>query len=227
MARLTGQIIGRPKGKVGDLVFKSLYGNTLIVSAPTSFRTPMDEASVTRRSKFRFVVKLSSAIIRLLSIKLLWKKSIKDGKPAFGKLFSSAYSKVKADLDISAVHLFNDPGFILNNPAVTINPSGIKLDMDALGATADVDPTKEKTVSLEGIVYLSSPADPTDPAYSFLPFSSEDVALDTATALSYTVPFAGSDAITFQSYTVKKVLAALVTKDANGVPVKASMTFFN
>lgn len=227
MARLTGQIIGRPKGKVGDLVFKSLYGNTLIVSAPTSFRTPMDEASITRRSKFRFVVKLSSAIIRCLSIKVLWKKSIKDGKPAFGKLFSAAYDKVKADLDISGVRLFNNPGFLVNNPEVTINPSSIKVDMEALGATADVNPTVEKKISLEGIVYLSSPLDETDPAYSFLPFSSDEKVLDTVTALSFTVPFSAGDALTFQGYTVKKVLAALVTKDANGDPVKASMTFFN
>ncbi|MGE5457839.1 MAG: hypothetical protein ACM3RX_05755 [Methanococcaceae archaeon] len=227
MARLKGQIMGKPKGKVGDIVFKSLYGNTLIVSAPTSFRAPMDEASVTRRTKFRFVVKLSAAIIRLLSVKILWKKSVPAGQSGYSYLLSNAYRRVGADLDISAVKLINKPQFVCSNPAVVVNANSIKVDMDALGAQTGIDPNVEKTASLEGVVYLSSPTSETDAPYQFIPFSSQDLAVDISTALSFTVPLVGADAITFGEYSVKKILATLVTKDADGNPVKASVTFFN
>ncbi|MGE5458110.1 MAG: hypothetical protein ACM3RX_07130 [Methanococcaceae archaeon] len=136
MARLTGQIMGKPKGRIGDVVFKSLYGQTLIASAPTSFRSPMDEASITRRSKFRFVVKLSSAIIRLLSVKVFWKKSAPVGLSGFSYLCSSAYGKLKENNDISGVKLIEKPAFVCPNPEVTLNPSSVKVDMEALGEAA-------------------------------------------------------------------------------------------
>lgn len=227
MARLTGQIMGKPKGKIGDIVFKSLYGATLIVSAPTSFRPPMDEASITRRTKFRFVVKLSSAIIRLLSVKLLWKSSVPSGKSGYSCLLSSAYKRLRDGLDISGIKLIEKAGFVAANPAVTLNPSSIKVDLDALGVESDIDPNIEKNISLEGVVYLSSPIDETDLPYQFLPFSSADQVVDVNTALSFTIPFHAADALTFQGYSVKKILATLVTKDAKGNPVKASVTFFN
>lgn len=227
MAFLRNKVLGMPTGKVGDLIFKSLHGSTLIASPASSFRTPMDEASVTRRSKFRFVVKLSSAIIKLLSIKVLLKKNVINGKSAFNNIVSSAYDRVSGNNDISKVKLLEKIGFVVPNPAVTMNPTSIKIDTDALGDSAGIDAAVEKTVSLEGVVYLSSPLESTDPAYCFIPFSSDDITLDTATALSFTVPFLAGDGVTYQGYSVKKVLAALVTKDANGEPVKASMTFFN
>lgn len=227
MAYLKNKLLGIPQGRVGDLIFKSLHGSTLIASPAASFRTPMDEASVGRRSKFRFVIKMSSAIVKLLSIKVLLKKNMANGKSAFNNVISSSYDKIGSNNDISKVKLLEKIAFIAPNPEVTLNPSSIKFDIEALGADADIDANVEKTVSLEGIVYLSSPLDSTNAAYCFLPFSSEDKTLDTSTALSFTVPFNAADALTYQGYTVRKVLAALVTKDANGAPVNASMTFFN
>jgi hypothetical protein len=223
MSFLHKKVLGAPSGKTGDLVFKSLNNQTVIATAPESYSTPMDTASVTRRTKFRLVVKLSAAIIKLISIKLLWKKAAASGKSAFSEVVKETYKHVNDAASFTAAVLTKDAGFVLSGPEVVVSASSVVLSGDPLG-TGTLDITVEKKISAEGVLCLSSPTDPADEPYVMIPLSSADQDVSLTAPLSFTMDFLSTDTLRAARYSTKKAVVTLVTKDSDGLPVRASVT---
>jgi hypothetical protein len=224
MSFLKGKILGSPSGRTGDIVFKSLNHQTIICSAPTTFRTPTDPASVARRSHFRLVIKLSAAIIKLLSIKVLWKKTAPAGQSVFNQLIQKNYPKVNATGDISQAVLCSSPGFVMSGPEVVISASGVTLSADPLGNNSPVKPAVEKKISAEGVLLLSDPLDKSDEAYVVIPLSSDAQDVSLTAPLSFTMNLSEPDVIAAAKYSTKKAVVTLVTLDQDSAPVRASVT---
>ena len=62
MAELDKSVIGKLRGRIGDVVFRQRNGKVFVSQRPKSFMPGTDEKSVERRSKFAFCAKLSKAI---------------------------------------------------------------------------------------------------------------------------------------------------------------------
>jgi hypothetical protein len=207
-----------------DVVFRSLDQKTVICQAPASFTKPMDSASVSRRTKFRFVVKLSAAILKLVSLHIMLKKKY-SSKRIFSEVVKNTYEKVASStLDMTAVVLAKDFGFIISGPELVLSASDAVLSGDPLGQTSGINADVEKKIAAEGVICLRNPKDPTDPPFQFIPVKSADQDLSLTAPLSFTLPIYGADVYEAAKYDDKKAIVTLITKDSNLNPVRASMT---
>jgi len=227
MAFLKRRTLGAPVGKLGDQIFKSLHQETIIASVPLSFHTPMDSGSIARRTKFRFMIKLSSAIFRLISVKIFWKRVLPAGKAVCTQIFKSNYDRVDSNLNLSAVMLTQLPSFGVANTEINISADKVTISADALGAASGIDTGKEKKISCEGVLYLSNPVDSFESPYQFIPLHSIDKDIVLNDPLAFDLFVQGADQVMLQKYQAKKVLLALVTKDSVGNPVNSSVTLSN
>lgn len=219
--------LGRIKGTIGNLVFRNVKNLNTISSIPASFNTPEDAASQSRRTKFRFVVKLSAAIIKLFSLHFLWTRTVPVGNRCLNKVFMTNYGSVSDTLDISNVMLCENPAVIITNPEINIQSTNVQVVVAPIGPDQMIDAVVEKKIASEGIMFLSTPVDETAPQFAFISFSSADQDLDLTDTLTFNNPLSPANQLLAQRYSVKKTAIVLVTKDSKGDPVKGSETFYS
>jgi len=228
MSIVKKRIIGVLSGKVHDLVFRSKKNISYVASAPAHYSAPQDASSVLRRSKFGLVVKLSSAINKLLSLKLFWKRSSSEENfSIFNKILKTNYKNMKNNLSLADAELVQESDFIVTNPEINILANSVTVSIDPLGAGSYINPDFEKTIAAETVLYLSNPIEEGSVPFRFIGLGSADINLSLTDPLTFTLPLIGSSSIRAQEYVNKQVLVSLVTKDDDGKPVKASGTLIS
>lgn len=219
---------GKFSGAIGNIVFRMTNGKGNIVgAAPASYKSPDDEGTMNRRTKFSFVVKFSAALIRLASLSIFWQKvEPVSGKRRLSKVFGTMYPQVE-QLSISGVELVENADIGVTNPEVNIQSNNVQVIVSALGANQEIDTTVEKTICMEGVLQLSDPINSTSPKFIFIPVHSNDITLILNDSLTFNAPLSGSKLLQAEKYATKKAALLLVTKDAKGMPVKYSETIYN
>jgi len=226
MANLIKSVLGRPTGAVGDIVFRQMDGKTIVATRPGSFMPGIDEASVDRRSKFRFAVKLASAANGMDDIREIWDQNVDAGSP-FQNLVKTNYPYVDADGLPGSYKLTPAGGFGTSTSLITVSPVAIEAELNPLGDNIGIDTAEEVSIRLLSLVYLYNPTDPNCPAYDFLVKASEDIPLQLASAVIFSVPLMNQDTEKYNLYQNRSVYFAVVTLDAEGNVVHFSTTFRN
>jgi hypothetical protein len=85
----------------------------------------------------------------------------------------------------------------------------------------------EKYVAAVGIVVLKNPILENILQYEVMAFKSKKYLFYPNDYLSFSLEFAGSERLIFESYSIKKVFAVFVTMDEDEMPVQHSITFAN
>ena len=225
MAKLNKTILGKVSGSLGDITFRQLNGKNYLATRPGSFVPGKDPASVERREKFAFSIQLAKSINGISDLKSVWSAAAAPGISAFNQIMRTNYPMISAN-DISGpIRLTPSLGFNATNPAITLGPSEVTANIDAIGNLTGIDPAEEPSTKLASVVYLGNPTDELVGAYTFLSFVSDAKDTDLATALSFTFTLSDVETQLFAKYQDKKGFFVLLTLDATGKVVHYSNTF--
>ncbi len=226
MARFNKQILGQVQGALGDVTFRKRNGKVFISTKPGSFTPGTDENSVARRAKFSVSIRLASAINSIPILKNIWEKNTPDGVSAFNHIMRTNYAMIgSGGLLSSLVRLTPLLGFNVNNPVAELGPTSIKVNLEAIGSTAGIDPAAETSLKLASVVYLTSPSDTSLSKNAFLTFVSSPKVTDLAAALEFNIALSDVESQMLSIYQNHKGFFAVVTLDAAGNAVHYSNTF--
>lgn len=218
--------LGKIRGRIGNLVFKDFENTNLISAAPTGYNVPTDPASVSRRTRFSFVIKLSAALLKL-SVRFFWKRSLPAGNRILTRMFRINFPLITDSLNLNGIYLTIKPDFKTVTPELNISNGLIQAVVGPLGTTQKIDTVIATKIAMEGVVCLSEPTDSSAPKYAFIPVSSPEQDLVLDDTLTFNASISGSDAIFAERYAHKSAAVALVTKKADGTPVQCSTTIAN
>ena len=179
-------------------------------------------------NKFGIAVKLSHAINYLSQLKHFWRAfdsgSDDAHRSAFNKIVKETYHKVSDSDVLATASLVPDIGFQISASDITLSNSSVSVELDPIGTDKGIDTLVETNVQLACVLFLKEPViDSEKPAY-FLHRISAKVAINLSNPLTFTFPLDNIESQTYDLYTVRKGLFALVTLDANDVPVRYSNT---
>lgn len=225
MAQINKTILGKVRGTIGDITFRLRDGKSILSARPASFMPGRDPASIARRQKFALAVKLSQAINSVSELKPLWTSEAARGSSAFNRIMHTNYPMTSATGLSGLPRLTPSLGFTVSNPVVTLGPTDIKVNTNAIGDLAGIDTSAEPSLKLVSIVYLSNPADGLVVPYTFLRFVSETRDTDLASVLEFTFPLGDVETRMFAKYENKRGLFVLLTLDTTGNVVHHSNTF--
>jgi hypothetical protein len=93
---MTKQVLGKPRGKVDDKVFKKINSKTFVGSAPGPYKKTKSEKLISNRKKFGNCIIFSKVVIKSPLVKFLWKKSKQPGKSVLNKIFKYNHPRVSA-----------------------------------------------------------------------------------------------------------------------------------
>jgi len=124
MARLINPTLGGVKGKIGNLVFRNMYGKTFIYSRPVKYTPSSDPASINRRKKFALVASFTKCVNSVFSIKSIWKSAFPDASP-FNSILKHIFPFFSNSGPNENLTLTPDTGFTANKFSQSLSLSGI------------------------------------------------------------------------------------------------------
>lgn len=231
MAEIINELTGRVRGKVGNLVYKITNGKTSLSALSTGHKVDNSPKAIIRKNKFRLTVKFAQAVNKLVQLKYFWKTVVVNAsdehKSAFVKIFKKNYPNI-SDTDLNnLIYLIPTFGFGASASATTLTDSLITVDMDPIGTDQGIDLLVEKKAQVACILFNHTPVagDATLAPFEFIWKMSNEVTLNLTAPLSFTFDLEGDKQAIYNAYTVRKAYFALITLDADGIPVRFSATF--
>ncbi len=229
MANISNELTGRASGKVGNLVYRITNGITSLCSAPLKQKPATDPAVISRRNKFRTVLRLASSMNRIAPLKTLWKNTevygVKATLSAFSRMIKKNYPYVSEYGLLDGVYLGPSFGFNITTTDVSLSDSAIDVAIDPIGNDENIDTAVEKFISLACVLFLSDPVDTNLPVYEFYQGLSGNVVLNLANPLSFSIAIKGDVQEMYNAYDTRKAFLILITTDALGNPVHYTQTF--
>lgn len=127
----------------------------------------------------------------------------------------------------SAVNIVPDIGFEIENPVVTLSNLEAKLVSDPLGSGTEIDPVVEPNLVMVGVVFLSDRKSDTYKLNEFISFSSSKVPTSLVNPLSFSHAMNDVHKQLIDRYNSAKCFLAVLSLDADDVPVHFSNTLFH
>lgn len=229
MGQLKRQTLGDASGAVGHLVFRIKGDQNIIAQRPVKKINPKppSEKVLAVREKFTLAGHVAGAIYDAGSLKEIWPVPPVNKGTRYSEIFKKNYLSVGTIDDLGAAQVIPDHGIKVTNALITLNQKGMTITADELGTLSGVDPNVEKFIVGVGVVIMTTPLKPTDPACKILPVKTGLQSLDNDTPISLNFEFGGSEIAQFESYTNKKVFLTFLTQTAAGVPVHYTEQFNN
>lgn len=226
MARMKKQVLGKVSGGVGDLVFRNRNENNYIALKPIRFNTPMDDRAVARRNKFKSAVQLASAMNAIIPLKSIWSKNTAGNNTVYNRMVKSNYSSLVNLLPSQYTALTPGKGFPVTTQNIELNQEQLRLTFNALGSDSGIDTQIEKKIRLACVLCLSAPSNPMYSEIVYLPSISTSHNIVLTDPLDITIGFNSNEKELFNLYGNKKLLAGLITFDADSLAVSSSNTIF-
>lgn len=226
MGKLEKQVLGKIRGKVGDVMFRITKGQAIVSALPAKRPLSSDPKAVSRRNHFAIAVKLAHAVNYLYPLKFFWNSyniSSETGfRSALNKIVKENYPNV-SDTDIlSTASLVPEIGFQITSTGIDLSNSSIEVNLAAIGTDKGIDTNVEKFFQLASVVFLKDPVNEAEKPVYFIHKLSSKVSVNLANPLSFSIPLDNIESQYFDAYNSQKGLFALVTLDINDVPVRYS-----
>lgn len=153
MAYMTKQVLGSPRGKVDDKIFRRINRKTFVGSAPGPYRKTKSERLIANRKRFGNCIVFSKVIVKSPILKFLWKKSKQQGKSTLGKIFKYNYPAVSAN-GISSSCSVLPKNIYIYNPSVKLTPNSLSFKFITKGQSFSefILP-----VTIMSVIYLTDP----------------------------------------------------------------------
>ena len=222
MAEIKNGILGNIRGVVGKISGRMYKGRNIISQRSDFRRTSTNPEVIVRKNNFKLCVKFCSAACSMEAVKAAWKMYLTPDLNYFNYFMQTNIKLV--DAGMLTVNNIITPygGFAISKASSTISPAELSIGLSALSGTFNFNTANEVKVKLYAVMYMYGAINPQAAEYFLMPveFDSQDLKL--IDPLSFSKAFLLTDQILIESYTNRKVYAALVTLDANDVPVNYS-----
>lgn len=226
MASLTQSVLGKVSGRVGDLVFRQRDGLNYISVRPRSFIPGTDQASIDRREKFRFAGKLAAVINDLPDLQNVWENHDPSNTP-YQNMVKENYPYVDPAGTAGSFKLVPGTGFGTTTTLLTVSSAEIQAEINPLGTNKGIDLAEEVSAKLISLICLGNPVDIYSPKNQFIKVESEEIPLQLASALVFSMPLMDQDTDLYNAYQSRDAYFVLVTLDADGNVIHFSNTFRN
>ncbi len=113
MAFIVKNVLGKPTGKVGDIVFRYVNRKVIFYAHIGSNKISNSEACVNNRANFSSVLRFASTVNRIPELKQIWSNSEFSGENAYRKIIS-ANLKLIAPQFVSPNNFIVPDGFSIN-----------------------------------------------------------------------------------------------------------------
>jgi len=231
MATIEKQVLGKIRGKVGDVLFRIVNGKAIVTSCPAKKGPSTDPAAIIRNNHFSIAVKLAHAINYLFPLKHFWKNFTISSETGYrsplNKIVKENYSHVTDTTVLATASLVPDIGFEVTPTTAAISNTAINVTLAAIGIDKGIDTAVETQVQLAAVAFLKSPVLDTEKPVAFLHKLSDPAPVNLLNPLTFEITLDNVEKQRFDMYTSSKGLFALVTLDANDVPVRYSNTFMS
>lgn len=225
MATLKKTILGRLSGTVGDIVFRNKHGRNFVSSKPASFNAPSDEASLERRARFRLSIKFASSVGSIPELKEIWRTYKPTRYTTHNFIFKENYPLITHEDVSNAAMIVPSNGFINDFDSINVSQSNLRVEYTSIGSEPGIDPLVEVNLRLAGIIFLSSPVDPSSPPYSFISVLSGPVPVDLIEPLVFTASFSAQQSELVSKYQTRKALCTVISFTAENKIVNFARTF--
>lgn len=229
MGKLEKQVLGKIRGKVGDVMFRITNGMAIVSACPTKRALSNEPGAVKRRNHFSVAVKFAHAVNYLSPLKHFWKNLVISSNTGFrsalNKIVKENYPHVSDSDILSTASIVPDIGFQVNPTATTLSNSEISVTLGAIGTDKGIDTAVETKLQLAAVVFLKTPVVESDKPVAFLHRLSTAVPVSLAAPITFDISLDNIESQIFDAYTSSKGLFALVTLNADDVPVRFSNTF--
>lgn len=220
------QVLGKVSGGVGDLVFRNRNENNYIALKPIRFSTPMDERAVARRNKFKSAVQLASAMNSIIPLKQIWTNKTSGNNSVYNRMVKANYTSLVNLLPSQYTALTPGKGFTAASQNIELSAEHVRINFDALGTNSGIDLQIEKTIRLACVVCLSAPTNPIYSEIVYMPLISTSQNIVLSNPIDITIGLNSGEKDLFNIYGNKKLLAGLITFDADSMVVSHSNTIY-
>ena len=237
MAKVKGQPLGKISGAVGDVVYRLVDGKNIVCRRPGSFMPGTDRKSVERRMKFALAVKFARAMYSVPELKLLWQNASPEKKHTYNFILRKGLDMVSPTsiMDSAAITPPHKGGaerygFPISCTTLSATAEGIDVELAAIGSLCGSDMSEETNADSSlaaGLVYVVSlmgPANENFPEILFISGVSESKPLALDKALTFKIALSGRDVESFENYSRRKILLALLALDTTNDIVAYSGT---
>jgi hypothetical protein len=231
MAKVTKQYLGVVRGKLGPEVFKEMNGESYVASAPSKPAPSTNPKVIARRYSFGLVMKLGHAISSIPFLKYFWKSLVipthPKAKTACNKVVVINYHNASASGLSNTTALVPEKGFIATSTDITLSNTTVSVVLVPIGNSTIINPAVDKKIFLACVLHLSDPSDKYEVYNRLLYMISDGQTVNLVNPLSFSISLDDIDKQYFDLYATKKAFFALITTDADDVPLHYSNTFFS
>ena len=225
MAKIKNFWLQGASGRVGDIVYKTINGNTYACSRP-HFAKSNDPATLRRREKFALTVKLAKCINSIPDLKYFWNKA-RNGKMSTHNLITKFNYDCVSHNEIIFVPKLTSDSFPFRNLSTKyeFSKSNLSIEYSPIEYPVIKDTNKETYLKVVGIIHFSKPYDADEDYNSFLGISSACNSISGDNNISIDIPFDDHTMMYVDRYSECKLYFAFVSVDKNNIPVNSVSTF--
>ena len=128
MAINNKQVLGNPKGRIGNVVYRNVKGKTVISEYVANIKISNSKNSVLNRTKFGVCTDFAVAASSINSINKVWKYSNAPGRSAYTKLIKENIKLVEDSKPSSVSTITPQGGISLHLMNVVINNNSIVVE---------------------------------------------------------------------------------------------------
>ncbi|MGK9476733.1 hypothetical protein [Melioribacter sp. OK-6-Me] len=225
MARVTGNVLGNLRGKLGNLSARTVEGKTILSARPSSFNISQTPESIEARKKFGVTGHLCKFIMDLPDLVSIWSKEKLPGMSVFNTLFKKNYPFVDADKP-TVDNILTPGGFSLPVQSAAVAADNVALELNALN-TAAVISAEEVDLSINALIVYHNPTNPEDAPYSIVKLTKAEAGFDFTTAYTGSISLDVVQQALAAKYQNSILYLAVASKNADGKVVQYSATYSN
>ncbi len=172
MAQLNKSPLGKVQGSLGDMAFRQKKGGTNVIAMRPKkpYTPPQDQASIDRRSRFKFSAKLAQSIISIPELAAVWQPVTPAGMSPFNYIIQKNDMLVNPASVGDLTTITPDIGFEFNCTAqsIPLDLTGAiapSVALAALGTETGIDVSKEPNLKLAYVIAMGNPANNSLPTF--------------------------------------------------------------
>ena len=223
MARVTGNVLGNLRGRLGNLSARTVNGQTILSARPESYTLSLSPEAIEARSKFGVTGSISKQIAEVDLLNSIWTKVKLSGMSVFDTIFKKNYPFSSAERP-TADNIITPGGFSVPVQAATVLTDNLTVELLALTSAAVFSP-EEVDLSARAIICYYDPINPDDLPYQFISLHSDVEAYNFAQTFEMNMGFNVNQQNIAAKYQHSILYFAVASKNADGKVVQYSATY--
>ena len=226
MANVRDRHLGSVQGQVGDQVFKMRGNKSYVAQLPHNSGTEAKDIVIDNRKKFGVAARFSIAVNQISPLKETWDIYTPNSMSPFNGILKANYPKVTStDVTDNALIVPFFGGFPVVTTDVTIDGTTVDVAIDPIGTGEEIDTMIEKYIVLCAVIKCTDGNVEDAEKIMFIPLQSDNVVLNLANPLTFSITLTGAERKTYSSYDTHLTYLAFVTLDESGNPIHFSEGF--